>query len=191
MRDSPIEPIAAELIRLHENGSLSAPFSARYTDLTPEDGYRAAAQLHAHRVAQGWKPVGRKIGFTNRTIWKRYGVYEPMWGMVYDRTLLFSQKGRARVALAGLVQPRIEPEICLRLASAPPRGTRDPHALLAAIESAARSAFGEGYATLPLRLRSSSNNTSAKLSISPPTSRASSPTWCNEKMCRTLPARKG
>lgn len=32
-----------------------------------------------------------------------------------------------------------------------------PAPLLAAIESAARAAFGEGYATLPLRLRSSSN----------------------------------
>ncbi|KPK08102.1 MAG: hypothetical protein AMJ64_04480 [Betaproteobacteria bacterium SG8_39] len=119
---------------MHADGSTVAPFSERYADLTPEDGYRAAARLHAQRVAQGWTPAGRKIGFTNRTIWKRYGVYEPMWGMVYDRTLLFSRQGRARVALAGLAQPRIEPEICFRLASAPPRDTRDPQALLAAIE---------------------------------------------------------
>jgi 2-keto-4-pentenoate hydratase len=54
--------------------------------------------------------------------------------MVYDRTLLFSQQGCARVSLAGLAQPRIEPEICFRLASAPPQDTTDPHALLAAIE---------------------------------------------------------
>jgi len=134
MRPSPIEPIAAELVRLHDDGSLVAPFSARYPELTPEDGYRAAARLHAHRVAQGWTPAGRKIGFTNRTIWRRYGVYEPMWGMVYDRTLVFSKDGRARVALARLAQPRIEPEICFRLAAAPPRGTKDPHALPSAID---------------------------------------------------------
>jgi len=134
MAESSIDRVATELVRLHAEGGEIAPFSERYADLTPEDGYRAAARLHAHRTAQGWKPAGRKIGFTNRTIWKRYGVYEPMWGMVYDRTLVYSSAGRARVALAGLAQPRIEPEICFRLASAPPRDTSDPHALLAAIE---------------------------------------------------------
>ncbi|MDX1374087.1 MAG: decarboxylase [Burkholderiales bacterium] len=134
MAESPIDRIAAELVRLHAQGGDVAPFSERYADLTPEDGYRAAARLHAHRVAQGWRPVGRKIGFTNRTIWKRYGVYEPMWGMVYDRTLVTSKDARARVSLDGLVQPRIEPEICFRIASVPPREARDPHALLAAID---------------------------------------------------------
>jgi len=134
MTEASIDRIAAELTRLHATGGEIAPFSERYADLTPAAGYRAAARLHAHRLAEGWKPVGRKIGFTNRTIWKRYGVYEPMWGMVYDRTLVFSKDGRARVALAGLAQPRIEPEICFRLASAPPGGAHDAHALLATID---------------------------------------------------------
>jgi len=129
-----IDRVAEELVRLHADGGSVAPFSERYANLGADEGYRAAARLHAHRLAQGWRPVGRKIGFTNRTIWKRYGVYEPMWGMVYDRTLVFAEQGRARVALAGLTQPRIEPEICFRLAAAPMRGTDDPHALLGAIE---------------------------------------------------------
>lgn len=134
MIDSSIERIAAELVALHDGGGEAAPFSERYADLSPEAGYRAAARLHAHRIAQGWKSAGRKIGFTNRTIWKRYGVYEPMWGMVYDQTLIFSQANRARVALGGLVQPRIEPEVCFRLARAPTPDRRDPHDLLASIE---------------------------------------------------------
>lgn len=134
MADPLINAIVAELVRLHETGGEVSPFSERYAELTPAAGYRAAAQLHAHRMTQGWRPAGRKIGFTNRTLWTRYGVYEPMWGMVYDRTLVHSQAGRARVALAGLAQPRIEPEVCFRLASVPPRGTTDPRALLASID---------------------------------------------------------
>jgi 2-oxo-3-hexenedioate decarboxylase len=134
MVDSQIERLAAELVALHDEGGEVAPFSARYADLSPEAGYRAAAGLHAHRLAQGWTAAGRKIGFTNRTIWKRYGVYEPMWGMVYDQTLVFSHANRARVALGRLVQPRIEPEICFRLARAPAAETRDAHALLASID---------------------------------------------------------
>ena len=130
--------LARELIELHEGAREVSPFSQRYPGLTPETGYAAARKLHAHRVSRGWKPLGRKIGFTNRSLWPRYGVYEPMWGTVYDRTLIWTQNGAAAVSLTGLAQPRIEPEICFRLKSAPPR-TRDPAALLAAIEWVAHS----------------------------------------------------
>ena len=121
--------LAEELIELHRSPREVASFSERYPGLTPAAGYEAARALHEHRVAQGWKPVGRKIGFTNRTLWARYGVHEPMWGTVYDRTLLFANQSSCSVSLAGLVQPRIEPEICFKLKS-PPRADR----LLEAIE---------------------------------------------------------
>jgi 2-keto-4-pentenoate hydratase len=108
-----------ELIALHDAPREVPPFSQRYPDLTPAAGYRAALRLHEHRLARGWKPAGRKIGFTNRTLWDRYGVHEPMWGWVYDRTLIEARDGRASVDLAGLVQPRIEPEIAFKLKKAP------------------------------------------------------------------------
>jgi 2-keto-4-pentenoate hydratase len=122
-----------ELIDVHEFPREVAPFSDRYANLTPSDGYAAARALHAHRLAAGWHPVGRKIGFTNRTIWPRYGVYEPIWGTIYDRTLIHAQNDQATVHLAGLVNPRIEPEICFRLKSSP-RPSSDPEQLLASIE---------------------------------------------------------
>jgi 2-keto-4-pentenoate hydratase len=130
--------LGAELIDLHDRPRHVPPFSARYPGLSAEDGYAAARKLHAHRLAQGWKPAGRKIGFTNRGIWPRYGVYQPIWGTVYDRTVIFSQKNHAAVPLAGLIQPRIEPEICFRLKSRPPV-TKDPQALLACVEWIAHS----------------------------------------------------
>lgn len=138
MTASAYDALSAELIGLDEAPREVPPFSARHPGLTPESGYRAAAQLHAHRIARGWKPAGRKIGFTNRTLWERYGVHEPMWGMVYDRTLLEAASDRVTIPLAGLVQPRIEPEICFKLKAAPPL-TRDPVALLESIEWIAHS----------------------------------------------------
>jgi 2-oxo-3-hexenedioate decarboxylase len=87
--------------------------------MPPEQSYAAARALHEARLRQGWRPVGRKIGFTNRSIWARYGVYEPIWGTVYDRTLIAARDGQATVLLAGLHQPRIEPEICFGLRAAP------------------------------------------------------------------------
>ena len=130
--------LAAELIDLHDRPRAVPQFVARYPGLTPETGYAASRKLHAHRLSLGWIPLGRKIGFTNRTIWQRYGVYEPIWGTVYDNTVMYSQDNKARVPLAGLVQPRIEPEICFGLKARPPV-SRDPQALLDCIEWIAHS----------------------------------------------------
>ena len=107
--------LARELVDLHERPKEVAPFSQRYPQLTADSGYAAARRLHEHRLAQGWRPVGRKIGFTNRILWDRYGVHEPIWGWVYDRTLIQAKDHRATVSLTDLVQPRIEPEIAFKL----------------------------------------------------------------------------
>jgi len=105
--------------------------------MPPEQSYAVARALHETRVGEGWRPIGRKIGFTNRSIWPRYGVYEPIWGTVYDRTLIESADNRAVVALEGLSQPRIEPEICFKLRRKP-RSANNAD-LLAAIEWVAHS----------------------------------------------------
>jgi 2-oxo-3-hexenedioate decarboxylase len=126
-----VDDLAREVIGLHDAPREVPPFSSRYPGLTTEAGYAAAARLHEHRLARGWQPRGRKIGFTNRTLWERYDVHEPMWGTVYDRTLVPVLDGKAQVDLAGLVQPRIEPEICFGLRAAP--RDRSLEALLEAI----------------------------------------------------------
>src|SRR5262249_44092622 len=94
-------------------------FSARYPSLTVDDAYRVTAVANGLRIAQGYKPVGRKIGFTNSRLWDEYGVRAPIWGYVYDRTLhdLFP--------LASFAEPKIEPEIMLGLAKAPSPGMDD------------------------------------------------------------------
>jgi 2-oxo-3-hexenedioate decarboxylase len=105
--------------------------------MTPEEGYARTRALHEQRLKDGWRRVGRKIGFTNRKIWPIYGVYEPIWGTVYDQTVLFSKEGFCPVPLAGLSQPRIEPEICFKLKSAP--ASADPEHLVSCIEWMAHS----------------------------------------------------
>ena len=72
--------------------------------------------------------VGRKIGFTNTTIWAEYGVGAPIWGYVYDTTLQDLDRVGAFDPSA-LVEPRIEPEIAFGLARAPRPGM-DERALL-------------------------------------------------------------
>ena len=77
--------------------------------------------------------IGRKIGFTNRTIWSEYGVYAPIWGYVYGNTVHELADLGDGFPLADLAEPRIEPEIVFKLRTAPRAGlTADE--LLAEIE---------------------------------------------------------
>jgi 2-keto-4-pentenoate hydratase len=107
--------------------------SDRDSMLDEDDAYAIASEVHARRVARGEKPVGRKIGFTNRSIWPEYGVSAPIWGHMYDSTVHYSQGGEARLDIAHLVQPRIEPEIQLHFARTPPV-THDEAAILECID---------------------------------------------------------
>ena len=79
------------------------------------------------RSGRGGRPaasgcVGRKIGFTNTTIWPLYGVSAPMWNFIYDSTVHDLEAVAGGFDLRGLAEPRIEPEIVLGLAAAPEAG---------------------------------------------------------------------
>jgi 2-oxo-3-hexenedioate decarboxylase len=128
-----VRQIAEEAFALLGTGRQIRPFSTRYPDFGLEDAYRVAAEVRARRETRGERPVGRKIGFTNRTIWDEYNVHAPMWGYVYDRTIHDLPKGGADVSLSGLAEPRIEPEIVFGLAAAPAPGM-DNDALLGCID---------------------------------------------------------
>ena len=72
---------------LNRGGGQVLPFSRRYPAFGTDDAYRVTALVNNMRVAQRYKPLGRKIGFTNRRMWDEYGIHAPIWGYVYDRTM--------------------------------------------------------------------------------------------------------
>lgn len=129
--DAALRTIAAEAFEAFNAGGRQVqPFSARYPALTLDDAYRVTALANGMRVARGFKPVGRKIGFTNRRLWDEYGVRAPIWGYVYDRTLHDSAQP---LPLAAYSEPKIEPEIMFGLATAPSPGMDDA-ALLSCLD---------------------------------------------------------
>lgn len=75
-------------------GRLIGLLSDADPSLDEEAAYEIAREVHARRVERGERPVGRKIGFTNRTIWPQYGVRGPIWGHVYDSTVHDAGAGR-------------------------------------------------------------------------------------------------
>lgn len=127
------EAAARELISLlDQNGRQITPFSARDPAFGLTDAYRITPVVRGLREARGEKVLGRKIGFTNRTIWEQYGVYAPIWGYVYDSTLKNLDDISGPVSLAAFAEPRIEPEIVFGM-SATPDARMDERELLSCI----------------------------------------------------------
>lgn len=156
--DDAAAAIARTILAAADDGHPLTPFTDADGGFRLADAYAVAAAVLRLRQARGERPVGWKIGFTNRTIWDEYGVHAPIWGPMFDTTVAplkpsplpvltreaepslegVEEGGKEvlpyPVPLAGLQQPRLEPEIYLRLAEAPRPGMDEP-ALLACIDA--------------------------------------------------------
>jgi len=128
-----LDAIASRLIDAQDRATTIPPIAAATPGFDVDAGYDVLHAIESRRIAQGWRPVGRKIGFTNRTIWPRYGVYQPMGARVWSHTVQYARNGAATQPLAGFVQPRIEPEVVFKLA-APVRPGADARTVLDATE---------------------------------------------------------
>jgi 2-oxo-3-hexenedioate decarboxylase len=120
----PFAPVAIESSADHILSALTdhrsiPPLTASNRGLSLPDAYRISRAVTARRIARGENPVGRKIGFTNRTIWDEYGVHHPIDGPMYDTTVSHVSGPVAAFSLAPFVEPRIEPEIVLGLTGTP------------------------------------------------------------------------
>ena len=123
MADATIQTHSAELLEAYDAGRQIAPISDRNPDFDVDAAYRVAHEITTLRESRGERRVGRKIGFTNRTIWPIYGVSGPMWGAMWDTTL--HEIGDGLHTLPTVPEPRLEPEIAFGLKSAPQAGMSD------------------------------------------------------------------
>lgn len=116
------EQISQEVMALLGTERQVEPFSRRYPNFELAEAYDVVARVGSLRRGRGEKPIGRKIGFTNRSIWGDLGIAAPIWNYVFDRTVSNAVTGHANTSLSGMPEPRIEPEIVLHLASTPAPG---------------------------------------------------------------------
>ena len=109
-----------ELLQHIDTGQL---WPRDFTQGIPDDvsaAYQTALQVRRLREQRGELPRGYKIGFTNRSIWERYQVFEPIWGTVWDSTLTYAdENGEGTVDISHMSQPRLEPELVFGLRSTP------------------------------------------------------------------------
>jgi len=79
--------------------------------LSLADAYQVQDQMTALRLAGGEKRAGWKLGYTSAVMREQMGIDAPNFGPLTDAMLLSSPA----VLPAGALQPRVEPEIGLRL----------------------------------------------------------------------------
>jgi 2-oxo-3-hexenedioate decarboxylase len=127
-----IEAVANEVVASLAGHYQTSKFSSRPGGLTLAQAYRVVPLLRAAFEARGETITGRKIGFTNREMWKVYGVQSPIWGYITNRTTQELASTQA-IRIKDFVEPRIEPEIIFGLKAAPLPGMSEA-ALLDCIE---------------------------------------------------------
>jgi len=113
--------IADEVVASLAGHTQIPDFSSRPGGLTLAQAYRVTPLLRAAFEARGEAITGRKIGFTNREMWKVYGVQSPIWGYATNRTTRELASTQA-VRINDFVAPRIEPEIMFGLKASPSPG---------------------------------------------------------------------
>ena len=122
MREIELATLASEIKAAQDSNRQVETFTARIPGFDLAAAYDVAHRVHRSRLLEGARAVGRKIGFTNPAMWAMYGVREPIWAYIYDRTVVPSSNDRASCRLGRFAEPRIEAEIVFGFRSAPRPG---------------------------------------------------------------------
>src|SRR5580693_4349727 len=114
-----VETLARELLSAYETGQMiDVPPSARLGfDLNA--AYGVEAKLKQFRQAAGHRAVGWKVGYANRAMWRALKLETLVWAHMYDDTVRYADWNDAKLSIASMVAPKIEPEIVFRLAKTP------------------------------------------------------------------------
>jgi len=109
-----------------------APPSSRDSAFTLDTAYAVEAELARRRQADGHRPVGWKVGYANKAVWRALKLDTLTWAHIYDDTVRYAIDGNASLSLRTHASPKIEPEVVFKLGA--PVESEDLEQVLAAIE---------------------------------------------------------
>ncbi len=115
---------AYQLLEARAHSSSIAPISSM-TTLSIADAYDIAKSLDNIRVAEGDRPIGRKLGLCKRQFWQDQNTREIYHGAIF--TTLFSSTVRVLddpfsiQSLVGAREPKLEPLVVFKLGNTPTR----------------------------------------------------------------------
>ncbi|MBK9740024.1 MAG: fumarylacetoacetate hydrolase family protein [Actinobacteria bacterium] len=110
--DDVVRSTAEAILAARSRGHvLSAPFEGRILD--ESQAYAVQHLVVAARISRGERPAGWKLGYTSAAMREQMGVAQPNLGPLTDAMLLDD----GAVVPATVLQPKVEPEIALVMAS--------------------------------------------------------------------------
>ncbi len=128
--------LAREFLAAFETGAVDIPppsLADPAFDLPA--AYVVEAEFARLRRADGHYPVGRKVGYANKAIWRALKLESLVWAHMYDDTVRFAaQDGATGFALANCGAPKIEPELVFKLKHAAGTGGLDAVTALENVE---------------------------------------------------------
>jgi 2-keto-4-pentenoate hydratase len=107
--------IAEAAQRLHQAEAERRPIRPlveEYPKISVREAYQIQVALIALKNAEGARVVGKKTGLTSKAMQQMLGVNEPDFGHLLDTMIV---RDGQPVSLAGLIQPKVEPEIAFLL----------------------------------------------------------------------------
>jgi 2-oxo-3-hexenedioate decarboxylase len=110
--DAAVTAVADRLFEAAETGK-AVLADGTWPELDLAQAYAAQTDLVGRRLARGERPAGLKLGFTSLAKMEQMGVDEIIAGRLTDAMALADGD---TLDVAGLIHPRVEPEICFRLA---------------------------------------------------------------------------
>lgn len=110
MTDHEIAPIVESFWQSRQRGVYFPP--EWFDRLSLDEGYQVQLGLLTRRLAAGARLVGWKVGLTSLAMQEQFRVPEPLFGYLLDDA---PQPSGTRFAVAALIQPGVENELCLRL----------------------------------------------------------------------------
>ncbi len=118
-----LREIANEMKAAQEQARQIEPFTSRFSDFDITSAYEVSRLIHKSQIDKGALAIGRKIGFTNPDMWSIYGVREPIWAHVYDRSVVQLSGSHINCHIERFTEPKIEPEIVIHFGSTPPESS--------------------------------------------------------------------
>jgi 2-keto-4-pentenoate hydratase len=128
--DGAVDRLAERLYDAYRRGTPIDPTDIG-DDLGVADGYAIQRAVTERREVDEGPVVGYKVGFTSAAIRTELGVDEPAYGRVLADTV----RPEGRIDAEGLIDPKIEPEIAVRMADPldPPATPVDALAAIGAV----------------------------------------------------------
>ena len=105
-----LERIAQSLIDAEDRRQTVQPMTQTEPGFDVAAAYRVQSLVWQHRLADGRRQIGHKVGLTSAAMQLQLGVDEPDYGHLHD-----GMEVRETIDLGQLIQARIEPEIAFVL----------------------------------------------------------------------------